>query len=203
MRRCAALLVFCVAPVFLAAAEDDGKVANPAYKNWSAFNKGTTVTLLQTVTDKSGDQPGIIDTTARPNHPAETFMTYELVSVTPEKAVVRMTETEADEGSEVEHAPVKITYPAQLDKKHTTRGLGKEAVKHHKEGDEEVEIAGKKVMAHWVENDFKVENEESYQKVWYCDDVPGGLIKRVTTKKEGGKVIFETTVQLVRMKVEK
>src|SRR5215471_8809837 len=110
MRRCAALVGMWMAFVALTAAEPKADmVANPPYKNWSAFKVGTTVKLLQTVVDKSGDAPGVIDATARPEGPAETYITYKLLQLTPEKAVVSMTQTEVGVGSQTEHAPVKIT----------------------------------------------------------------------------------------------
>jgi hypothetical protein len=199
MRLGAALLVFCLVPVVLAAEEGkDDLVPNPPYKNWSAFKKGTTVKLLQTVVDKSGDQPGVIDATARPDAPHETYMTYRLQNVNSERAVVLMTQTEVESGSEIEHAPVRITYPARVHKKYAGHALPKAKVENFKEGDEEVKVGERTIKAHWVESEFKVGNETSTSKVWYSDDVPGGTVKRITTKKEGDKVLFETTTVLVR-----
>jgi hypothetical protein len=204
MRRCAALVVMCVVPALLAADEGkDDQVANPPYKNWSAFKKGATARLLETVIDKSGDAPGIVDATARPDAPHETYITFQLIEVTPKRVVVRMTQTEVEAGSETEHAPVKITYPAQVHKKYAGHSLAKGKVENFKEGDEEVKVGDKTVKAHWVESEFKVGNETSTSKVWYSDEVPGGTVRKKTTKKEGDKVLFETTTELVSFKTGK
>jgi hypothetical protein len=204
MSRCAALVVLStLAALAVAADESADTVDNPPYQNWSAFKPGTLVKLKRTVIDKSGDQPGVVDATAAPNAPHVAYTTYKLVSVTPEKAVVEMTETDIEGGSEVEHPPLKITYKAKVAKKYTESGVPKADVKGLKEGEEKMKVAGHEVDAHWVESEFSVENETSYSKVWASDQVPGGTIKKTTIKKEGGKVLFETELEVVELQIEK
>jgi hypothetical protein len=204
MSRCGALVLVVAFAVLARAAEPEGgTVDNPAYKNWSAFKPGTAVTLKRVVVDKSGDAPGVVDATAEPDAPHESYTTYKLVSVTPEQAVVEMTETDIEGGNEVEHAPVKITYRPRLAKKYAEQGLPKSKVSGLKEGEETLTVDGQKVETHWVESEFSVENETSWSKVWASDEVPGGTVKRDTLKKENGKVLFETKVEVVRLKVEK
>jgi hypothetical protein len=202
MRQCVALLVALAIPLVISAQAQDDRVDNPPYKSWSAFKKGTTVKLLQKVVDKSGDSPGVVDATARPQGPAEMYLTYRLVEVTPEKVVVTMTQTEMESGGEVEHAPVRITYRARISRKYAGQSLPKSKVENLKEGEEELEIAGKKIKTHWVESRFKVDTETSFSKVWSSDEVPGGTVKSVTTKSEGDKALFETTLQLVSLTTE-
>ena len=57
---------------------DKEMAANPAYKNWSSFKKGASVTLKEVATDKSGDDPGSIDATAHPHSATEIYNTFTL-----------------------------------------------------------------------------------------------------------------------------
>jgi hypothetical protein len=201
--HCCAIVAALVllAGAALAADEKAEMVANPAYKNWSAFKPGTTVKIKETVTSKGGDVPGIVDATGAPEGPHERFIIYKLVSVSPEKCILEMTQIEMEQGSEVEHAPAKITYHAKIDKKYA--GPGKDKHTDFNAGMDEVSAGGKMVKAHKVESTYKAGNETSINKVWYADDVPGGLIKSTTIKKEGNHVLYEAHRELVDLKIAK
>lgn len=205
MRRCAALVVIGVIPFVLLAAEErkaeKGDLApNPPYTNWSAFKVGTTATVKQTVIDKSGDDPNSIDATARPEYPPVHMLTYRLVQLTPEKAVVELRQTDIEANSETEHAPVRITYPAKISKKFASQVLSKEKVGNFKEEEEAVEVAGKKIECHKVHSEIKVGDETSIATIWHSDSIPGGLVKQKTIKKQGDKVLFESTQELIGIK---
>lgn len=188
-------LVGLVAAVTGTALADDAR-PNPPYKNWSAFNVGASSTLKSVLIDHSGDDPNVIDTTARPEGAAEQLTTLKLAQKTPEKVVVEQTETDLEAGSETEHPAVKITYPATV----STPKPSNENVSGVKEGEEEIEVAGKPMKVHWVESTIKIGDETSINKLWWTDAVPGGTVKQVTTKKQGGKVFFERTSTLVSFK---
>jgi hypothetical protein len=202
--RCAATVgVFLVAVTTLGAEKaKEETVANPAFKNWSEFKVGTSVTRKESVIDKSGDNPNEIDATAAPPGPNERFLTLKLIEKTPEKVVVQKIITEVELGNMVEHAPVRLIYPARLPKKYADLGHPKSKVEDFKEGDETITVKGKKIECHWVESRIKVGDEESISKVWAASDVvPGGTVKAFTVKKQGGKVLFETTLDLVDLKM--
>jgi hypothetical protein len=194
-----------VIPFVLLAAEEKkaekGDLAtNPPYKNWSAFKVGTTAIVKETLIDKSGDDPNAVDATARPEYPPVNVMTYTLLQVTPEKAVVELRQTEIEANSETEHAPVKITYPAKISKKYAGQILSKEKVGNFKEEEEMVEAAGKKIDCHKIHSEIKVGDETSISTIWHSDNVPGGIVKQKTIKKQGDKVLFESTRELIGIK---
>jgi hypothetical protein len=169
---------------------------NPPYKNWAAFNVGASSTLKSVLIDHSGDDPNTIDATARPEGAAEQLVTYKMMQKTPEKVVIEQTDTDLEAGSETEHPSVKITYPATV----STPKPSNANVSGVKEGDEEIEVAGKPMKVHWVESTVKIGDETSIDKLWWTDAVPGGTVKQVTTKKQGEKVFFERTSTLVSFK---
>jgi hypothetical protein len=78
------------------------------------------------------------------------------------------------------------------------RGLTKDKVGNFHEGDEELEVDGKKIPCHWESSEIKAGDETSVSKLWWSDKVPGGTVKQVTTKKQGDKVLFETTTVLLK-----
>lgn len=200
MRGTASVVVMLSVLTGLAAEKEEG-VANPAFQNWSEFKLGTSVTQKETVIDKSGDDPNVIDATAVPPGPSERFLTYKLIEKTPERVVVQKIITEIESGNLIEHAPLRIIYPAKIAKRYADQGQPKSKVEDFKEGDEAVTIQGKKINCHWVESRIKVGEEESISKIWAASDVvPGGMVKAVTVKKQGGKVMFESTLALVEIK---
>jgi hypothetical protein len=200
MHRFLAVTAALLAPLALVGAADDKEmkdtVPNPAYKHWSAFKPGAMAVHKQVIVDKAPDGPNSIDATGKPEGASEELLTYKLLSVTPEKAVIEMVETELAPGSETEHAPVKITYHAKLHPKH--KGKNKDKVGKFKETTEEVEVGGMKIKANVVESEIKEGDEVSHQKLWWSNDVPGGLVKEVVTKSQGGKVYYETTTTLLK-----
>lgn len=176
---------------------------NPPYKNWASFKVGASVTLKQTIVDKSGDDPSRIDATARPAGAVVQMNTYKLILSTPQMVVVEMTQSDVEPGSEVEHAPVKVTYAAKVDQKFAEGKLPKSKVGGFKEGEEELEVAGKKIKCQWVESEIKAGNETSLARIWTSNEVPGGIVKQTTTKKQGDQVFYETTTVLTALKAER
>ncbi len=200
MRRAATVAIFLGVLTALAA-EKAEMVANPAYKNWSEFKKGTSVTQKEIVIDKSGDDPNTIDATATPPGPNERLITYKLIDKSPERVVVQKIITEVEGGNLVEHPPLRIIYPARIAKKYTDQGHPKSKVEDFKEGEEALTVQGKKIDCHWVESRIKIGDEESIAKVWAASDVvPGGTVRAITVKKQGGKVLFETKLDVVDIK---
>jgi hypothetical protein len=169
---------------------------NPPYKNWSAFGVGASSTLKSVLVDHSGDDPNTIDTTARPEGAQEQLSTYKMIQKSPEKIVIEQTDTDIEAGSEIEHSPAKITYPATI----STAKPANANVSGVKEGTEDVEVDGKTIKCQWVESTIKIGDETSANKLWWSDSVPGGTVKQVTTKTQGEKVFFVRTTTLVNFK---
>jgi hypothetical protein len=206
MRRAAVLLAVALPLAFATAREEKAEkgemVPNPAYKNWSSFKKGATVTLKEVVVEHAGDNPNAIDVTARPHKPMEILNTYTLQNVNPERAVVTWVQTDVHHHHLTEHSPKRIIYPAKAE---AGRGgsLSKKEVANYKEGEETLKVAGKEIKCQWASSDIKIGDETSSSKMWWSPDVPGGIVKQVTTKKQGDKVIYEVTTMLTELKAEK
>jgi hypothetical protein len=209
MRRALVLVAMVGLPLAFASAREEKAdteelVPNPAYVNWSSFKpKMTTVTLKEVVTEHLSDNPNAIDVTARPHHPMVILNTYSLQSVSEKDAVVRWVQTDVHHHHSTEHSPKRIIYPAKAPPGHKGGVLSKEKVSNYMEGEETVMAAGKEIKCKWHSSDIKIGDETSSSKMWWSPDVPGGIVKQVTTKKQGDKVVYEVTTILTVLNAEK
>ena len=170
---------------------DEATTANPYYKHWASFKKGTTVVLTEKTTfgdDATDELPGGVD---------EKTVEYKLVSVSPKQVVVETTVTEKEFLSTTESAPVKITYPAEVNKAYLEAVLiaagaerGEETLKV-RVGKEEKEI-----KCNTIAGTRKQKGEEVKQKFWLSPTVPGGIVKRTRATMRDGKLVAETTTSL-------
>ncbi len=208
MRRAAVLVAMVGLPLAIASAREEKAdkeelVPNPAYVNWSSFKKGATVTLKEVVTQHLADNPNAIDVTARPHHPMVILNKYTLANATDKEAVVRWVQTDVHHHHSTEHSPKRIIYPAKAPPGHKGGVLSKKEVGNYMEGEETVMAAGKEIKCKWHSSDIKIGDETSSSKMWWSPDVPGGIVKQVTTKKQGDKVVYEVDTILTEMKAEK
>ncbi|HZE99568.1 MAG TPA: hypothetical protein VE981_21360 [Planctomycetota bacterium] len=72
--------------------------------------------------------------------------------------------------------------PESSEKEEIFKGKDKEPVKIEKEGDEEIEVGGKKVQCHWIQGTQK---ETHKVKFWISKQIPGGMAK---AEVEGGDI---------------
>ena len=56
-----------------------------------------------------------------------------------------------------------------------------------KEGDEEIEVGGKKLKAHWIQMSMEQAGKKMSAKIWLCKEIPGGMAKNEITP-EGATV---------------
>jgi hypothetical protein len=181
-------LVVLVAVVPLVSAQE---VANPYYKFWSKSKPGATVVYKETTKlfgpakDAAGEGTDV------------KTVTYKLVELNDEKAVVETRVLQQENFGFVESAPTRHIYPAKMSKavlQELIEETGAKGVAATlKVGDKEM-----KVMA--LAGTMKKEGEEVDFKIWISDEVPGGIVKRLRTTKVDGKVAAETTVELVTYK---
>jgi hypothetical protein len=188
LRRALAPVVL-IAAATLVGAQD--QVANPHYTFWSKWKPGATVVFKET-TKLSGDAAE-----SAPDGTDVKTVTYKLVDVTGEKAVVETRVIQQENFGYVESAPTKHIYPAKMRKAVLEELLEETGAKGVaamvKVGENEL-----KVMA--IAGTHKKGNEEVNFKIWLCDEVPGGIVKRQRTTKVKGEVVAETTVDLVSYK---
>lgn len=195
--RCRLSLVAVLLAAGVVSAAEGDLIPNPPYKHWAAFKPGTTVTLKQIVRE------GTPNAAASPSEETEQLNAFKLLEVTPEKVVVEQISSDIENGSIVEQAPVKLIFPAKVDKKYAKGGVAREKLTSFKEGLESVKHDKGDAKCQLVESSIKNGDEESISRQWSCDDVPGGIVKEVITKKIGGKVAYETTTLLIDIKVVK
>ena len=182
-------LVILMAAVPLVSAQD--QVANPYYKFWSKSKPGATVVYRET-TKLSG--------AAKESAPEGTdvkTVTYKLVEVNDEKAVVEARVTQRENFGFVESAPTRHIYPAKMSKAVLADLLAEAGAKGVaatlKVGDKELKVVG-------ITGSMKKGGEDVDFKIWLSDEVPGGIVKRHRTTKVNGEVVAETTVELVSFK---
>jgi hypothetical protein len=163
-----ALLVACAAVVFAETME------NLEYKRWSEFKPESWVTHKVT-SEMEGKK-------------SEIELTTKLVEVSPEKLVLETTETV---GGKSKTLPKK-DYPAQIEKKEHAGKKG-EKTPEKTEGEEEIEVGGKKLKCHWICLKAENKGETSEVKTWETDEIPG-RIARHELKLSGPKGFTKTSV---------
>jgi hypothetical protein len=180
MRVLLATSLLCVSlPLPATAGEKDEVVDNPSYAAWAGFKPGATATLTET-TKYSGDTNPI---------PDEKVVTYTLLSVSPDKVVVRAVVVERELLGTVESAPTKHTYPAKLKKSYLAVAAPDLDAK---KGEETIEWKGKKIKCRTLYGSYKKEGEAVEFKAWMDDGIPGGVVKRTRTSKQKDETVTTT-----------
>jgi hypothetical protein len=144
-----------VAIILSTVAVADAQVDNPEYKFWSGFKAGAWV-KFKMVSEASGTK-------------TELEQTVKLVELTGAKAVVETGMVMAGNKlpSQKREIPAKITVETAKAQK-----APKPA-----EGDEDIDVGGKKVKAHWIESTTETGGNKTVAKVWQAKGVPGGMVK--------------------------
>jgi hypothetical protein len=155
-------------------------VVNPEYERWSAFKLGSWVTFEQ----PCGKGAELMQET------------YRLLDLSKEKAVFECTKVE----NGFKYPLFQMVTPSKLLGKDQAvaeaqkpeggefegqgpGGRTKYIWRRSAEGDEEIEVAGKKLRCHWVhmvrQIDSAVEmmKDKSSTKTWYSKDIPGQVAK--------------------------
>ncbi len=137
-------------------------VDNPQYKHWAKFKKGAY--------SKSKSETNMGSTKM------EGEMTTTLKDLSAEKAVIEMKSVNIMMGTKTEAPPQSMDIPAKVKK---TEDTGKKP--EMKEGDEEIEVAGKKIKCHWVEMVTEQGGQKTTTKTWTTDEIPGQVAKMEMT----------------------
>jgi hypothetical protein len=184
----------CLALATARAADTDDLVTNPRYKGWADFKPGATVTHKEKTRFPAGSPQGKY----YPEGVDERDVTYKLVSVSPDKAVIETVVLDYELLSRVEAAPTRITYPAKVKRAYVEEARERLNVK---EGKEDVEALGKTYKCEWYETTrMTADGETMTRKRWIAAEVPGGIVKEVTVTKKGDQVVAETTTTVLQMK---
>lgn len=185
------------------------KVDNPRYTAWAKFKPGT---LVKTRTEN--EMPGMqgLRLANGAELKVEQTLTLKLIEVTPEKVVLESMATKQNVANDVKTMkPETLTIPAKIDKEKAdliSAGLpeAKVELKNVVIGTDTIEVAGMKFEAATREMDVELaappetrpgmmsSPRQSHVKVWTSAEMPGGVIKTVTTRDRPMRTSITTTV---------
>ena len=147
-------------------------VDNPQYKYWSSCKVGSWSKMKMDM-DRGGQK-------------AESEMTYKLLELKDGVAVVEVSGKSKFGAQE---------YPIPAQKQEIKAKESADKVKIEKEGDEEIEVAGRKLKCHWYEFVSKSGEKETKGKVWMSTDIPGGMARMSMGGLEGGMPIVMNALE--------
>lgn len=127
---------------------------NPQFQYWASWKPGAWT--------KSKSEAG------KDGQKMEMELVAKLLEVSPEKVVVETTGMIKMEGKEFPAPPRK----QEMKPKEEQMG------EIDKEGDEEIEVVGKKLACHWLLFTQDQQGKKMTSKIWLAKDVPGGVVKR-------------------------
>ncbi len=178
MRR----LMTALATLAAAAGARAGEIDNPEYKGWAGCKPGALV-RIQMDTDTAGQK-------------IQMEMTHKLAEMTAGKAVIETTTVMKVSGQTIEQPPQKRDVPAKIEEVKAPEGAANAA--KPEEGDEEIEVGGKKMKCHWIKTTTDVSGTKAHSKIWQCPEIPGGMAKMETTME--GAAAGSTTMTVVEFK---
>jgi hypothetical protein len=157
----------------------DPEVGNPEYDRWSSFKPGSWVTFEQPCGKGALMQES-----------------YKLLERTSEKATFQCTKVENGfkyplfQQSIPRKLAVRDPQGAAAQKPDGGEielqgpgGKQKSIWRKDSEGDEEIEVAGKKLKCHWIKMDYRTDSrlewvkDMSSTKTWYSKEIPGQVAK--------------------------
>src|SRR5882672_5837798 len=138
-------------------------VDNPEYKGWAPFKPGSSVTYKL----------------ERNGAPQEGTQKSTLKSVSETEAVI---ETEIVQKGAAVGKPFERKIPAKVPAEKQGKVL--------KTGEEEIEVAGKKMTCAWKEIDSANPSRPGTMKVWISDEIPGKGARIELTGASGGKSVM-------------
>ena len=145
---------------------------DPRYKYWSSCKVGSWVK-----TRMSMDQGGV---------QFEMDQVQKLIDIADDKVTLEISGTRKFNGKELPMPP----------RKQDIRAKYKEGdVLIEKEGDEEIEVAGKKFKCHWLELTTRNGPNPGKMKAWMTEEVPGGVIKAEITPPNNPVPLVMTAVE--------
>jgi hypothetical protein len=145
-------------------------VENPQYKYWASCKVGSWAKLRMDM-DRGGQK-------------FESHMTYTLLELKEDVAVIEITGKSKVGAQE---------FPIPATKQEIKAKESADQVKIAGEGDEEIEVAGKKLKCRWYEYRSKSGDKETKGKVWMAKEIPGGTARMELGSPEGAKPMVMST----------
>lgn len=157
---------------------------NPAYDSWAKHGVGSTVKLKGS-TEAAGQK-------------TEMEITQTLTEKTDEKVVIEVKNTMTMMGNKMDAPAQKMEIPAKAPEgQGTPAEEAKKAGFEVKESEESVTIAGKEYKAKLIESKGKQNGMDIDAKVWTSEEVPGLMLKTVSSTT--GAMASNTIVEVVEV----
>jgi len=143
------------------------EVDNPQFKYWSGCKPGSWVKMKMEM--EPGGQKMVSE------------MTYKLLELKDDLAVVEIAGKSKLGAQE---------FPVPAQKQEIKAKEPADKVKIEKEGDEAIDVAGKKLQCHWYEFTNKAGEKETKGKAWMSKDIPGGMAKGEMMTPGAGPIVM-------------
>lgn len=167
------------------------QIPNPAYKRWTQAKVGSWTKMEAKEQLWTKGENGGAD---RLIGVRRMTFTFTLVEVTAEKAVVKMAQTLHLRERDVVGPEAKVEVPAMVDADKADTAMvnhdGQATVTNVERGQEDLQVLNKTLKCQWIEATVARGNQTGRVKVWYSDEIPGGMVRTKTVKTEtSGKTI--------------
>lgn len=157
---------------------------NPAYDSWAKHGVGSSVKIKGT-TEAAGQK-------------TEMEVTQTLTEKTDEKVVIEVKNTMIMMGNKMDTPATKLEIPAKSPAgQGTPSEEAKKAGFEVKESEEKVTVAGKEYAAKVIESTGKQNGMDIVAKVWTSTDMPGLMLKTVSTT--SGAMASNTAMEVVEI----
>lgn len=145
---------------------------DPRFKYWSSCKVGSWVKTRMAM-EQGGMQ-------------FEMDQTQKLMDIADDKVTLEVSGTQKFNGKES---------PLRARKQEIKQKYKESEIQIEKEGDENIEVAGKSYKCHWLDMTTKSGPNPGHMKVWMTSEVPGGAIKAELTPPNSPGPIVITAVE--------
>jgi hypothetical protein len=142
---------------------------NPNYLRWWAFKPGARVVLQH-----EGESDG---------KKTSWTVSFKLVDMNDQRALVEITRSTTEADGSKKDLTEKVSLPAR----------DPQATKPVYAGEQEIEVSGKKLKCRWTESTDEKKGTTRKTRTWYCDSVPGGLVRQEMEMSGAQKATLKVT----------
>jgi hypothetical protein len=174
--------------------KSDEMADNPRFKAWANFKPGATVTQREETKYNNPATAKLV-----PGGIEKRDVTYKLVSINKNKAVVETVVVDYNFLSTVQSAPTRTTYPAKVKADYVEEIHEKG---HLKRGKAETQLLGKTISVNTLEGSTKsADGEVRTRKLWYTLDVPGAVVREESSTSNKDGVVSTSTITVLKYAV--
>jgi len=160
------------------------EIDNPEFQGWKGLKPGSWVRT------KTAMDLGPIQT--------ETITVAKLIEGSDDKVVLELAITTTVAGAEMKRDPEQVTVRSRIRETQLTAEGGK--FTKSAEGEETIEVLGRKMKCRWIEGKVEKDNLKGKGKTWFHPDIVGGVAKSTFKIEEPIQATAETAVVETRLK---